>query len=75
MSTVEELSTSLLVKKLDQADSIIIDVRPIAAYNGWALQGEQRGGHIARAKSIPLMWTQYMDWVEVLEEKANVQID
>jgi len=70
MSSFEELSTTTLFQKLDHPDSIIIDVRPIAAYNGWTLQGEQRGGHIPGAKSIPLQWTQYMDWVEVLEEKT-----
>jgi thiosulfate/3-mercaptopyruvate sulfurtransferase len=69
MSGPKEISTSNLLKIIEHRDPIIIDVRPIAAYNGWALQGEQRGGHIVGAKSIPLQWTQYMDWVEVLEEK------
>lgn len=27
------------------------------------------GGHIPEAKSIPLQWNRYMDWIEVLEEK------
>ncbi|MGM0546533.1 MAG: rhodanese-like domain-containing protein [Bacteroidota bacterium] len=63
------LSTQELISKLEETNAILIDVRPIAAYNGWALQDEQRGGHIPGAKSIPLQWTQYMDWVEVLEEK------
>lgn len=63
------LSTQELISKLEETNPILIDVRPIAAYNGWALQKEQRGGHIPGAKSIPLQWTQYMDWVEVLEEK------
>lgn len=70
MSTFEELSTTTLAQKLDQSESILIDVRPVAAYNGWALRGEQRGGHIAGAKSLPLQWTQYMDWLEVLAEKG-----
>jgi len=47
----------------------ILDIRPVAAYNGWPLKGEPRGGHISGAKSLPLSWTTYMDWVEVLEEK------
>lgn len=66
---MNELSTQELAQKFDSLDTILIDIRPIAAYNGWALQGERRGGHIAGAKSIPMQWTQYMDWVEVLEEK------
>ncbi|PAU94771.1 thiosulfate sulfurtransferase [Aliifodinibius salipaludis] len=64
------LSTQELISKLEKTNAILIDVRPIAAYNGWALQNEQRGGHIPGAKSIPMQWTQYMDWVEVLEEKS-----
>ena len=28
-----------------------IDIRPTAAYNGWALEGESRGGHIPGAIS------------------------
>jgi len=63
------LSTQELITSSEDANNILIDVRPIAAYNGWTLQNEQRGGHIPGAKSIPLQWTQYMDWVEVLEEK------
>jgi thiosulfate/3-mercaptopyruvate sulfurtransferase len=70
MKTWKEISTADLIKKLEESDeSIIIDSRPIAAYNGWALQGENRGGHIPGAKNIPLQWTHYMDWIEVLEEK------
>jgi len=67
---ISKLSTGELVQKTGMEEQcIIIDIRPIAAYNGWTLQGERRGGHIPGAKSIPLQWTQYMDWVEVLEEK------
>ena len=63
------LSTQELISKIEENNVILIDVRPIAAYNGWTLQNEQRGGHVPSAKSIPLQWTQYMDWIEVLEEK------
>lgn len=70
----KEISTNKLIDLLKKPDSILIDIRPIAAYNGWALQGEPRGGHIPGAKSIPLQWTDYMDWVEVLEEK-NISKD
>ena len=69
MSTFEELSTSSLAKRINDSNTILIDIRPIAAYNGWMLQNENRGGHIPGAKSIPFQWTQYMDWIEVLEEK------
>lgn len=69
MPEPKKISTHELFNKIDQPETRIIDIRPIAAYNGWALEGEQRGGHIPGAKSIPLQWTEYMDWIEVLEEK------
>ena len=62
-----EISTEEMLARLQ--DSMVIDVRPTEAYNGWKLRGESRGGHIRGAKSVPLSWTKYMDWVEVLEEK------
>ncbi|NQT62009.1 MAG: sulfurtransferase [Candidatus Marinimicrobia bacterium] len=34
----------------------IIDLRPTAAYNGWQLQAEKRGGHIPNAISFPIQW-------------------
>ena len=65
-----EISTEELFERLDDPNHKIIDVRPIEAYNGWKLQDEHRSGHIQGAKSIPLKWTRYMDWVEVLNEKG-----
>ncbi len=68
------ISTKNLQKFIKSKKGKVIDIRPIAAYNGWRLQNEDRGGHILTAKSIPLKWTRYMDWVEVLEEK-NIEKD
>ncbi|MFW6206063.1 MAG: rhodanese-like domain-containing protein [Gemmatimonadota bacterium] len=45
----------------------VLDVRPMAAYNGWRLAGEARGGHVPGARALPLSWTRYMDWVETAE--------
>ena len=67
--TITTVSTETLAVQTDDLDHAILDVRPIAAYNGWSLQDEPRGGHVPGAKSLPLQWTQYMDWVEVLDEK------
>lgn len=69
MAAYKELATETLRQKLQNSNSVLLDIRPIAAYNGWPLQGEKRGGHLPGAKSLPLQWTRYMDWVEVLEEK------
>ncbi|NJD10766.1 MAG: thiosulfate sulfurtransferase [Gemmatimonadetes bacterium] len=48
----------------------IVDVRPVAAYNGWRLQGEARGGHVPGARSLPAEWTRYLDWTEIVEGKG-----
>lgn len=74
MKNLSTFSTDELKYFIDESTGKVIDIRPIAAYNGWRLQNENRGGHIPKAKSIPLKWTRYMDWVEVLEEK-NIRKD
>jgi len=68
------ISTAEVQSYISNETGKILDIRPIAAYNGWKLRGEARGGHLPGAKSIPLSWIRYMDWVEVLEEK-NIQQD
>ncbi|NLF65563.1 MAG: hypothetical protein GX579_13290 [Chloroflexi bacterium] len=40
--------------------AVVVDVRPMAAYNGWRLQGEKRGGHLPGAVACPLGWTAAM---------------
>lgn len=75
MSDQSSISTQKLAEQIKKdTPPILMDIRPIEAYNGWALRGEKRGGHVAGAKSVPLKWTRYMDWVEVLEEK-NIRKD
>lgn len=74
MQNVKQIGTDELTAFNENGTGTILDVRPIAAFNGWKLKDEARGGHIPGAKNIPLQWTSYMDWVEVLEEK-NVSSD
>lgn len=64
------ISTETLETRSRDDAHTILDVRPVAAYNGWPLSGEARGGHIPGARSLPLGWTRFMDWVEVVEEKG-----
>lgn len=66
---VAAVPTDVVARRATDPTHVLLDVRPLAAYNGWALQGEARGGHLPGAKSLPLQWTQYMDWVEVVDEK------
>lgn len=53
------IDTHEVHSRLDNPDDIIVDIRPLAAYNGWRLNGEARGGHIRGAVSFPFEWTQY----------------
>ncbi len=64
------LSTKELITIIKNNKALIIDVRPVDAYNGWSLQGEARGGHIKGAKSLPLKWTKYIDWIEIVRSKG-----
>jgi len=66
---IKEISTKDLFKLIGKSESTIIDIRPIDAYNGWKLTGESRKGHIKGAKSLPLSWTQYMDWIDIVRSK------
>lgn len=50
----------------------VIDVRPVEAYNGWRLNNETRGGHITGARSLPLKWASYIDWIEIVRSKGIV---
>ena len=75
MKALNELSTSELVSILERKNIKIIDVRPVDAYNGWKLQNEARGGHIKGAKSLPLKWASYIDWIEVVRHKQILPVD
>jgi thiosulfate/3-mercaptopyruvate sulfurtransferase len=66
---VPSVTTDAFARHCADPDHAVLDVRPMAAYNGWTLRDEPRGGHVPDATHIPLQWTQYMDWVEVVEEK------
>ena len=73
MSTIEsapqpdrsDITTQQLLSRLADEGVTIVDVRPIAAYNGWRLQGEARGGHIPGAVAFPAAWLHTVDEPEV----------
>lgn len=66
---MKEVSTLELKKLINSNNIKIIDARPVDAYNGWKLENETRGGHIKGAKSLPVKWTNYMDWIEIVHSK------
>jgi thiosulfate/3-mercaptopyruvate sulfurtransferase len=66
----QNISTAELQELIKNPLTSIIDVRPVEAYNGWKLKNEARGGHIKGARSLPLKWTNYMDWIEIVRSKG-----
>ena len=69
MTKITKITTQELITLIENTDSKLIDVRPIDAYNGWKMQNEKRGGHIKGAKSLPLKWSKYIDWIEIVQSK------
>lgn len=66
----ENISTPQLLEYVKKQKGWLIDARPMEAYNGWKLKNERRGGHIRSAKSLPLKWSNYMDWIEIVRSKG-----
>ena len=69
MTKLNQISTIELAELLENNNTKIIDIRPADAYNGWKLNNEKRGGHIKGAKSLPIKWSNYMDWIEIVRSK------
>jgi thiosulfate/3-mercaptopyruvate sulfurtransferase len=53
----KSIATPELADHIDDPDVVMIDVREMAAFNGWTLHGEARGGHIPGAVAFPLSWS------------------
>ena len=64
-ATTATISTAELSDRLADPSLTIVDVRPIAAYNGWRLNGEPRGGHVPGAVAFPATWIRSVDAPEV----------
>ena len=72
MSTI---TTRELEERRSSDGLTVLDVRPLAAYNGWRLAGEPRGGHIPGARAFPAVWLRSVDEAEItriLDEKGIV---
>ncbi len=70
VSGSRKISTPQLLEALDDEGTVVIDARPVDAYNGWRLGGESRGGHIEGARSLPRKWLNYIDWPDIVEDKG-----
>jgi len=69
-NSYSKITTQELYEFQQNKSGIIIDLRPVDAYNGWKLKDEKRGGHICSAKSLPYHWSNYMDWIEIVRSKG-----
>jgi len=73
--TAGTIGTPELRQRLGDPDLTIVDVRPLAAYNGWRLGTEARGGHIPGAVAFPTSWLRSIEDLELehrLHEKGLV---
>ena len=66
---MKEITTTELLNMIQKPDVIILDVRSVDAFNGLALKGESRSGHISGARSLPAKWLNYIDWIEIVRHK------
>ena len=67
----KRISTEELLTFAGDQETTIVDVRPVEAYNGWRIRHEQRGGHIRGARSLPLKWAGYIDWIEIVHSNRH----
>ena len=52
----EVISTTILSRRLHEPGIVLVDVRALAAFNGWRLRDEARGGHLPGAVAFPIEW-------------------
>jgi molybdopterin synthase sulfurtransferase len=55
------ITTAELRERLGSPDLTIVDVRPLAAFNGWRTKSAARGGHIPGAVALPAAWLRTLD--------------
>ncbi len=67
---ITQLTTQELIEFSKNKNNQIIDAMIVDAYNGWKFKNEIRGGHIRGAKSLPIKWTKYIDWIEIVRSKG-----
>lgn len=69
------ISTKELAKRQLDPNLIVVDIRPMTAYNGWKLGEERRGGHIRGAVACPQTLTAKLpaeDMKKLLQAKGIV---
>jgi len=61
----DSISTAELAGRLGEQGLVVVDLRPLAEYNGWRSPGAGRGGHIAGAVALPSAWLPRLDDAEL----------
>ena len=69
------LTSNDLHSRLGEPGLTIVDVRSTAAYNGWRLAGEARGGHVPGAVAFPAAWLETIDEVELAKQLSAKGIE
>jgi thiosulfate/3-mercaptopyruvate sulfurtransferase len=64
-ATFSTITARDLATLLDDPTLAIVDARPLAAYNGWRLLSEERGGHVPGAIAFPVSWLRTIESEEV----------
>ena len=64
------ISTTDLRDRLGEPGLTVVDVRRMAAYNGWRLHDEPRGGHLPGAVVLPSAWLTSVDETEIERQLA-----
>jgi thiosulfate/3-mercaptopyruvate sulfurtransferase len=70
----DPIATEELRERLGDPALTVLDVRPLAAYNGWRLAGEPRGGHIPGAAAFPVGWLDSVDEPEIARLLAGKRV-
>lgn len=67
--------TEEVEKALNDSNSLVIDARTNDAYNGWAIDGVKRGGHLPNAIDFSAIWldSEYDD-KKNLEERSRDEV-
>jgi 3-mercaptopyruvate sulfurtransferase SseA len=65
MTTPATISADELVDRLRDPALTVVDVRPLAAYNGWRQGDDARGGHVPGAVAFPAAWLSTIDGPEI----------
>jgi 3-mercaptopyruvate sulfurtransferase SseA len=65
MTTPATISADELADRLQHPALTVVDVRPLAAYNGWRQGDDARGGHVPGAVAFPAAWLSTIDGPEI----------